>query len=181
MVAANRARVNAAAPVRAVVLAVLLSGCGSGGRDVIPETHDVIDIGGSGAGAGASAIRGDADGGAADTYQHVARRRHGVLALAEGRGFAPGEAEHAVDQLADAFEACATARQQEGKLVNGAVRVVARVNPSGEVDGWTVRAAPGPAVAANVLMCILAPLRAASFGPGGPRGLALESDWSPQR
>jgi hypothetical protein len=165
----------------AALLVVSLAGCGGGERDLVPETHDVVDIGGTGVGGSRGATGGDADGGAADTYQHVARRRHGVLALAEGRGFAPGEAERAIDQLADAFEACATARQQEGKLVNGAVRVVARVNPGGEVDGWTVRAAPGPAVAANVLMCILAPLRAASFGPGGPRGLALESDWSPLR
>ncbi len=146
---------------------------------MVPETHDVIEVGGS-AGAGGAGATG-ADGGAgADGYQHVAKRRHGVVALAEGRGFAVGEAERGVDQLADSFEQCATERQREGKLVNGAVRVVARVNADGNVDGWTVRASPGAAVAANVLLCILAPLKAESFGAGPPRGLAIESDWAPR-
>jgi hypothetical protein len=163
----------------ALVATAALIGCGGGGRDVVPETHDVVDVGGTVGAPGSGG--GGGDGGVADGYQHVARRRHGILALAEGRGFSAGEAERAVDQLADAFEVCATARQQEGKLVTGAVRVVARVNAAGDVDGWTVRASPGPAVAANVLLCVLAPLRAENFGAGGSRGLAIESEWAPQR
>ncbi len=151
---------------------------------MVPETHDVIEVGGSagsvGGGPSATGAAGADGGTGTDGYQHLARRRHGVVALAEGRGFAPGEAERGVDQLADSFELCATQRQREGKLVNGAVRVVARVNADGNVDGWTVRASPGPAVAANVLMCILAPLKAESFGAGPPRGLAIESDWAPK-
>ena len=135
---------------------------------MVPATHDVVD------GEGKTTL-----GDNAATYQHVAKRRHGVVALAEGRGFPPDQAERAIDALADSFEQCATERQAEGKLVTGAVRVVARVDATGNVDGWTVRASPGPAVAANVLVCILAPLKAATFGPGGPRGLALESEWAP--
>ncbi len=87
-------------------LCVASGACGGSGRDVVPESTDVRVGNAPGTATG--------DGGAAggDGYAHVAKRKHGVVALAEGRGFVPGEAESAVDHLADSFETCATETQR---------------------------------------------------------------------
>jgi hypothetical protein len=155
-----------------VVVEVLLLGVAAscaGSRDVVPETHDV---------------RGAADAGppaAPEGYVYVAKRRHGLVALAEARGIDELAARQAVDHLADELEACAARLEAEGKLADeGAGRVVAQIDANGTVQGLNVKASPGAAVAANFLVCVVSPLRLTVFPTGSgpaPRGIALESAW----
>jgi hypothetical protein len=165
---------GAAGGAAAVYLACVAAlGCGGGGRDVVPVTHEVH---GDGAGPGAPS-----------DYVHVARRPHGVVALAEARGLEDAVAARATERLADEFEACAKVEASQGRLVDGAGRVVAYLDDGGVVGPPLVRAAPGGAVAANLLLCVVAPLRQMAFPPkddapdGGPvrRGVAFEVKWSP--
>jgi hypothetical protein len=148
-------------------VALALAACAGQARDVVPETHDTRV---SPAPSAASS----------EGYVYVARRSHGLVALAESRGIAEDAARQLVDHLADELDACAARLAREGKLADGgAGRVVATLDADGSVRGVNVKAAPGPGVAANFLMCVVSPLRLASFpaADAGARGLAIEATW----
>ena len=95
-----------------VAAAVALTACasaGGGGRDVVPESHDVQV----------------ADAGPAATpqgYDYVAKRPQAIVALAEARGIDQDVARAAVDRVADALDACAAEQGRRGALTNGAAR-----------------------------------------------------------
>lgn len=146
-------------------------GCTPSPRDVVPDSHDVRVIPDGGAGSGA----------VEETYAYVARRPHGVLALAEARQINPAEARALVDRLADEMERCMAGLERNGALVDGAARVVALADPSG-TPLINMKIAPGDAVAQNALICIVAPVRATTLPAatrGTPPGLALEATWRP--
>lgn len=148
--------------VRALVL-VVTAACSPSPRDVVPESRDVRVI---------------PDAGPSDAYAHVARRRHGVVALAEARNMGDGEARQIVEHIADELERCATGLEAQGLLVEGAARVVAVAGSNG-TPALNVRLAPGDAVAQNALLCLIAPVRTVTFTPSkaGTPGLAIEATW----
>jgi hypothetical protein len=148
----------------AVVLGAVAA-CAQSPRDVVPESHDVRVI---------------PDGGAGDAYVHVARRSHGVVALAEARHMKDADARAIVERIADDLERCAEGLDAQHLLVEGAARVVAIAGTNG-TPALNVRLAPGDAVAQNALLCIVAPVRATTFPPGqgGTPGLAIEATWGP--
>ena len=192
-----RARANggaslfARATAWASIATLALAAC-AGGRDAVPETHDV-----SGNGT-ATADGVTAEGG----YDYVARRPRAVVALAEGRGLDRAVSVAATDKVADQMEACTEDLAKRGQLVRGAARVAARIGPGGNISGIAVKVAPGAAVAANAILCFIAPVKSLVFpalgaegadagggpsvgGPGtgvtgaGDRGIALEATWEP--
>ena len=148
-----------------------ITACGAASaRDVVPESHDVRV-----SGSAASTTEG---------YAYVARRPLGVVALAEARGLDDADARRAIDHLADALDACATDLGRHDALVEGAVRVVARIAADGSVSGLNVTV--GQAATANAILCVIAPLKLTSFpasqADAGARGLAIEATWgSPRR
>jgi hypothetical protein len=147
------------------VLTFVASACSpSSPRDVVPESHDVIVV---------------PDAGAGDAYVYVARRPHGVVALAEARKLGDDEARAIVDRLADELERCAAGLEAQHLLVEGAARVVAVAGPDG-TPALNVRFAPGDAVAQNALLCLVAPMRAKTL-PAAEAGLAIEATWGPKR
>ena len=112
-----------------------------------------------------------------DTYAYIARRPHGVVALAEAREMDDAQAHAIVDRVADELERCAAALEARGALVSGAARVVAVADPGGS-PALNVKLAPGEAVAQNALLCLIAPIRALSFPASGKKpGLAIEATW----
>ncbi|MBX3260858.1 MAG: hypothetical protein KIS78_31130 [Labilithrix sp.] len=146
---------------------VALLGCSPSPRDVVPESRDVR----------VTPDAGD------DAYVHVARRAHGVVALAEARRMADDDARAIVERIADELERCATGLEAQGLLVEGAARVVAVAGPNG-TPALSVRLAPGDAVAHNALVCLVAPVRATTLPPptsDGAPGLAIEATWGPAR
>jgi hypothetical protein len=149
---------------------LLCSACG-GGRDVIPETHDV---------RGVAAGAGERDPG---DYEYVARRAMAVVGVAEARGFEAATTAAVTDRLADALEACAEGLSGQGKLADGAARIAAHIAPDGTPGGLALRIGPGDAVKANALLCFIAPFKLTTFPlarPGdGDRGIALEATWGP--
>jgi hypothetical protein len=151
--------------------AATLAACSPSPRDVVPETRDVRVI----------ADAGPRDG---DAYAHVARRAHGVVALAEARHMKDAEARQIVEHIADELERCATGLAAQGLLVEGAARVVAVAGPNG-TPALNVRLAPGDAVAQNALLCLVAPVRTVTFPRGesttGTPGLAIEATWGPSK
>lgn len=150
---------------------VLVTACG-GGRDVIPETHDVRGVAG--------------DPGHKDTggYEYIAKRPLGAVGLAEARGMDPTTTAKVIDKLADSLEACAEDLSSKGRLVDGAARIAAQVSPDGTPIGLALKVAPGAAVTANALLCFITPFKLTSFPavtPDAPqRGLAVEATWGPQ-
>jgi hypothetical protein len=150
----------------------LAATCRGPSRDVVPETREVHVAAGADSGAGSPATEG---------YVYVAKRPHGLVALAEARGLDEGAVRAAVDHLADELEGCATRLLAEGKLAkDGAGRVVAAIAPDGSIAGLNVKAAPGPQTTANLLVCVVSPLKLVTFPPSGDagaRGLALEATW----
>ncbi len=123
------------------------------------------------------------DAGNDDAYVHVARRPHGVVALAEARHMKDEEARAIVERIADELERCATGLEAQDLLVEGAARVVAVAGPNG-TPALNVRFAPGDAVAQNALLCLVAPVRATTLPlptPRGTPGLAIEARWGPSR
>lgn len=129
-------------------------------------------------------VRGPVDGGAPDIYEHVAKRPHGTLAIAESRGMTRGDAIAAVDELADRFERCAGSLQAQGLLVEGAARIIAEQDATWSAPATSVRLAPGDAVAQNALLCLIAPLRSMQLKASSPKAkaaLAIESTWQPLR
>jgi hypothetical protein len=154
--------------LRAFLLPCLvLASCAGGARDVVPESRDVVK-------AEPAAASGDG-------YVYVARRSLGVVALAEARGIGEETASRAVDRIADKMDACALDLARQGKLVDGAVRVVAPVGTDGAIGALNVKLAPGNGVAANAILCVIAPLKLLAFPPAegdaGARGLAIEAEW----
>jgi hypothetical protein len=146
------------------------SACGGGTRDVVPETHDVR-VGTSG-------------GDVAGTYFYVARRPLGFVALSKQLGL--GElAARATDHLADALDACATNLAVKGRLVEGTIRLDATVGPDGSVVVGHMTVAPGEGVAANALLCVIAPLKLTSFpadpGDAGARMFEVDASWGPSQ
>ena len=119
-----------------------------------------------------------ADAGGGDGYEYVANRPSGVVALAEGRNLAPGEAVRLTERLADAFEACIRTERARGHFERGAARVVVIALPSGENGGVNPTLGEGSAIA---LLCLVAPAKLLSFSPsiadGGTRGIAIEAIW----
>jgi len=138
---------------------------------VIPESHDVhgvvVDAGGRDPGG----------------YEYIAKRTMAVVGLAEARGIDAATSSRVTDRLADALEACAEGLSSQGKLVDGAARIAARIDPDGAPSGLALRLAPGDAVKANAILCFIAPFKLTSFPPAGPddpsRGIALEATWGP--
>ena len=123
-------------------------------------------------------------------YEHVARRPHAVVALAESRGLDRAEAAGAIEGVADRLETCTrdlAAGGSGGISGGGVVRVVARVADDGTVDGLNVKVEPGHAPTA--LRCVIAPVKLLVFRSPSPaggrpdgsaaRGFALEAQWTP--
>jgi hypothetical protein len=146
-------------------------GCNGGPKDATEHTTDVKVT--------------DAGDPASGTYGYVARRPRAVVALAEARGFDDSTSRAAVDRLASALSTCAADLAKQGKLVDGAARVVIPVDDGGIVGAPQVEFAPGAAVAANGLLCVVAPVRMLTFPPAPSdaganaprRAIALELAW----
>jgi hypothetical protein len=158
--------------VRLVAAAtVVLVGCasaGGGGRDVVPESHDVQV----------------ADGGppaSSQGYDYVAKRPQAIVALAEARGIDQDVARAAVDRVADALDACATEQGRRGTLTKGAARVVAQIDERGLVSGTNVKIDPGPGGVTTAVACFIAPMKMLVFPPveasTAARGIAVEALW----
>jgi hypothetical protein len=66
-----------------------------------------------------------------------------------------------------------------GRLPSGAARVVAQVGADGRVAGTSLRVDPAQGVAADAVLCLLAPLKLLVFPPAdaGARGIAIEALW----
>jgi hypothetical protein len=168
------ARVTARAPHRAFAFALMAGAslaCASGARDVVPETHDV-HVGGGGAGASGA-------------YSYVARRPLGFIAVARQDGLGAELGTRAADHLADALDACATDLATKGKLVEGTIRIEASVGRDGSIVVSHMTVAPGDAVAANALLCVVAPMKLTSFPPdpgdAGARAFAFDASWGPHQ
>ena len=136
---------------------------------MVPETHDVVVGEGDGAGRGG--------------YLYVARRPLGFVALANQTGIGDEAGRRVADHLADALDACATNLAAKGRLVEGTIRLDASVADDGSLRVGHVTVAPGDGVAANALLCVMAPLRltaiAAAPGDAGARRFALDARWGP--
>jgi hypothetical protein len=162
-----------AAPFALVALAAIVAACGGGGRDVVPTTRDV------------QVAAGDAT---RSAYAYVARRPLGFVALARQTGLGEDLAARAADHLADALDACATDVAAKGRLVEGAIRIDATVTPSGTIAVSHVTIAPGDGVAANALLCVVAPLKLTTFpavtsegANTAPRSFAIDVSWGTQQ
>jgi hypothetical protein len=121
--------------------------------------------------------RGDAGAPSNEAYAYVARRAHGVVALAEARQMSDDESHAIIEKLANDLESCATRLEAEHTLVEGAARIVAIAQPQGP-PALNVKLAPGGDVAQNALMCLVAPIRSLPFNKGG---LAIEYTWGPAK
>jgi hypothetical protein len=160
-------------PVAVAAVAVGLVACasaGGGGRDVVPESHDVQM-----ADAGPAA--------SSQGYDYVAKRPLAIVALAEARGIDQAIARAAIDRIADALDSCATEQGRRGALTKGAARVVAQIDERGIVSGTNVKLDPGPGVVTTAVACFVAPVKMLVFPPteGGTaeRGIAVEALWGP--
>ncbi len=156
-------------------LVLSLCGCGGGGRDISTESRDVRGVEPHDAPAADSK----------DGYEYVARRPLGTVALAEGRGLSKEISRAATDRVADAMQRCAADLAGKGKWVRGAGRVVAWIGAGGNLSGLQVKIAPGADVAANAILCFIAPIKSLTFPPADTdagavqRGIALEAAWGP--
>ena len=159
--------------VRGRALAIGLIGlahCSSATQDVVPSSRDVV-------------VDGGPTSRSPDGYEYVARRPNGVVALAEARGIEPALARAAVDRLADALNLCATRRRNEGMLVAGAARVIARITDDGQIAAAQLKIDPGlgARAAEAAVLCLLAPAKTLVFPTldAGARGFAIEAIWGP--
>ncbi len=156
---------SAGGGVRLTPLVVALTTACGGGRDVIPESHDVTAT----------------DTRPATGYEYVAKRPLGVVAVAESRGLAPDVVRGVADRLADSLDVCATRLAGEGRLVPAAARVAAHIDRSGAPTGVALTLTPGAGPTANALLCFVSPFKllhfpAADVDPS-ERGIALEASW----
>jgi hypothetical protein len=150
-----------------------LTGCPAP-RDVVPDSRDQLVPRGSDGGGGGGAGTG--------AYAWVAKRAHGAIGVAGARNLDEETARAIVERLADDLEACARRLESQGSLVDGAARYVAAGGPRGAGEIGDMQLAPGSAVAANALLCLVAPVRAATFPAatdGGVPALLLEATWGP--
>lgn len=161
--------------VTLALLAPLAGGaaCNGGPKDATEHTTDIKV----------------ADAGEPASYGYVARRPRAVVGLAEARGFDDSTSRATIDRLANALSACAADLAKQGKLVEGAARLLVPVDDGGIVGTPQVVFAPGPAVAANGLLCVIAPVRMLTFPPlagdggsvrsagAGTRAMAIEVAW----
>ncbi|CAN5638559.1 hypothetical protein BH09MYX1_BH09MYX1_45810 [soil metagenome] len=143
---------------------VAMAACNGGPRDATEHTIDVR-----------------VDASAEGTYAYVAKRGRVAVGLAEARGTTDDEAKAVVDRVADAASACMQGLAREGKLVDGALRMLVPFDGGGVGGQPQVVFAEGPAVIANGLLCIVAPARMIALAPndGGARAVALEIAWGP--
>lgn len=149
---------------------VLVAACSPGVDTRPPDNAGDIRV----VDAGAQKSKGDRD------YEYVTERPLAVVALAESRGMSADLAHAAVDRVADALDVCATEQATAGKLVDGASRVIAIVAPDGSVAGVNVTFSEGSGVAANGVLCFVAPIKSLTFPPTtstAQRGLAVEAVW----
>jgi hypothetical protein len=144
---------------------------GGGGRDVVPESHDVQV---ADAAPAASAGQG---------YDYVAKRQLAIVGLAEARGIDQAVARAAIDRIADALDSCAAEQGRRGALTKGAARVVAQIDERGIVSGTNVKIDPGPGVVTTAVACFVAPMKMLVFPPTeagtAERGIAVEALWGP--
>lgn len=161
--------------VIAACLGLGAAACPAAGRDVVPESRDQ-----RGPEADAAAPSpGPANG---DGYAYVARRPHAAVGLLGAHFVKDEDARRVVDRVADELESCARRLEASGGLASGAASLVAIAGPRGNAEISDIRYAPGGAVAANALECIVAPLRASPFPAGTDAGLpavAIEATWAP--
>lgn len=138
-------------------------------RDSVPE--------------GTREVRGDdpngADASAGASYEHVARRPHATVALAESRGLARAQVAAAIEALADRLELCTRDLTPEQA---GLARIVAQVADDGTVEGVALPVVSGHPPTA--LRCLVAPVKLLILPPEGPpagrkRGFAMEAEWRP--
>jgi hypothetical protein len=150
----------------------LLVGCAGEARDVVPQSRDVVK----------------SDTQSQGSYTHVAKRAMGFVALAGEQGVGAEVAVAAVERLADSLDGCASDLAQHGKLVDGAVRVRMAIAPDGAPVVSHVDVAPGNAVAANAILCVIAPLKLLTFPASDPndpnakataRTMAIDATWGP--
>ncbi len=156
--------------VGALAVGFVMTACG-GGRDVVPESHDVQEA------------HGREDKGAAG-YEYVAKRPLGVVAVAEARGLAPDVIRGVADRLANSLDVCATRLAAEGRLVPAAARVAAHIDRDGSLVGVALTLTPGPGPTANALLCFVSPFKLVRFpaadvdaASAASRGIALEASW----
>jgi hypothetical protein len=117
-----------------------------------------------------------------DGYAYVARRPHGAVGLVGAHHMHEEDAHRVVDRVADELETCARRLDETGRLVEGALQLVAVAGTRGTATISDIRLAPGGPVAANALECIVAPLRASPFPAGTDAGIpavAIEATWTP--
>jgi len=146
---------------RALLVAALCACSPSGPKDVAGENKDVR-------------VDSHADAGPTnDAYAYVAKRPHGIVALAEARNMSDEDAHSIIEHLADELETCATKLEADHTLVDGVARIVAIAQPSGP-PATKITLPPGGEVAQNALICLVAPLRAVSLTKGG---MAIEYKW----
>jgi hypothetical protein len=155
--------------------ALALAACPTAGRDVATDARDVrvTETDGS------APVQARGDG-----YVFVARRPHGAVGLVGTHFVNDDEARRLVDRVADELESCARRLDAAGTLVEGATSLVVVTGTRGNAEISDIRFAPGGAVAANALECIVAPLRASPFPSGTDAGIpavALEATWAPNR
>lgn len=119
------------------------------------------------------------DASAESTYQYVARKPRVAVGIAESRGAEGDDAKRVADRLADSASTCLASLEKEGKLVDGALRILLPFDAGGIAQPPQVVLADGPGVAANGLLCIVAPARMIALPPAdaGTRTLALEVAW----
>ena len=150
------------------ILSCAIFSCG-GGRDVVPETHDV---------------RGDQKPTTQDGYDYLARRSLGTVGLAEARGISADVAARAIDRVADSLDACEKDLRAQNRFVGGAIRIVALIDDRGAVEGVNVKLSDDKGAAANAILCVVAPVRLLTFPPNdgdaGQRGIAIEASWQQQ-
>jgi hypothetical protein len=109
----------------------------------------------------------------------VARRPLVAIGLADAQGISDEDAHRVIDAVADSAAACF---KRSPNLAQGAARMTIPIDAGGVVGAPQVTISPQEATAIGML-CLLAPLRMATFAPqagdGGTRSLTIESAWGP--
>ena len=149
------------------LLLVVLGCAPSGPRDVTEHTHDTTGQHGQ------------------DGYEYVVKKPHGVIALAESRGVSKDGAKHAVDRLAESFEACLGDLEKKAPLKPGAARIIVPVDDGGLVGEPLLKLSDTSGdTKVTTLICLVAPVKLMTFPPPGPaspkagtRGMAIEATW----